>query len=146
MLTLIDRAINAFNAKTEQGAVNDALPFAAVYGLLCAFEHGSTDGIRAEDRSRFLRLFDSKTKEVEREVNIGNDVLIEQSLMTAGEIVAGGRNRQTVISGYMELTDKGRTWARRLNELSGDPIEERPHLVDCTGCNTVHRSDVACPW
>jgi hypothetical protein len=145
LLSLIDRAINAFNAATERGTVSDVLPFAAVYGLLDALGNGSTQGVRVEDRSRFLRLFNSNRKEVEREVGIGNDVLVERGLMTSGQMTAG-RNGQTSVIGYMQLTEDGRRWARRLNELSGSPIEEAPSLVDCEPCGTTHRTDVPCPW
>jgi hypothetical protein len=146
LLSLIDRAINAFNAATERGTVSDVLPFAAVYGLLDALGNGSTQGVRVEDRSRFLRLFNSNRKEVEREVGIGNDVLIKRGLMEAKMLTAGGRGMQTITTGRMELTEKGRKWADRLNILSGSPIEARPALMDCDPCGTTHRSDVPCPW
>ena len=145
MLTLIDRAINAFQSKTERGSVSDVLPFGAVYGLLAALQHGRVDGIRIEDRTRFSSLFDGK-QELVNEMEIANKVLIERGLMVAGQTTAGGRGRQTVISGYMEMTDSGKRWALRLSELSGD--NSVPNAVvswdECPNCGTGHRFDVAC--
>lgn len=146
MLSLIDRAINAFNAKTEHGAVNDTLPFAAVYGLLDALQHGSTTGIRAEDVSRFRRLMGGSEKVARNEIEIADNKMTELSLVEAKTTTAGGRNRQTIISGRLELTDTGRRWAVRLNELCGEPMEPAPNLVDCGDCGCLHRDDVSCPW
>jgi hypothetical protein len=144
LLSLIDRAINAFNAKTDQGSVSDALPFAAVYGLLDALEQGETMGIRVMDQSRFLSLMGGSTKEVKHEVQIADKVMTDKNLVNVTQVTTAGSKGQYRMSGFLTLTDTGRRWAMRLNELSGEPIEPHPGSRDCADCGTLHRNDVAC--
>jgi hypothetical protein len=120
MTDLLARAIIAHDMTTDKGAVADALPLSAVYGLLDALESGSTDGIRMEDRRAFGEMF-ADTKEIVAAMNAGNDVLVEDTehgpLMKAGFVSFGYKGGHTERHGSLTLTDRGKRWAERLAHL-----------------------------
>ena len=140
-MTLLERAVKVHGITTDKGAVADTLPLSACYGLLAGLEYGQIDGIRSEDQRAFLAHFGGDTKAVMQAMDAGNDVLMDNELMSAGQVSAGYKDGTVARYGYMELTDKGKRYAKRLKVLSQDAT-----LIDCDGCNTVHRTDVPCPW